>query len=68
MDRAATRILRSCPSFTPPVEVVQALKRISNLQYIMCTPKFRKFADAIFVRPKRNEGKDVFFLQLSPKL
>lgn len=68
MNGAAAKILDSQPPFTRPVEVVQAVKSISNLQYTICTSKFREFANAIFVSPNRNEGKDVFKLKISPKL
>lgn len=64
MYGTATGILGSLPSFTRAVEVVHAVNRISNLQYIMCAPKLREFADSILVGMKCNERRDVIKLQL----
>jgi len=68
MDGTATGILNSLPKFNRPTSIVQAIKGISDMQYIMPPPKLREFTDCMFLSAKKNEGKIQFYLDLSKRI
>ena len=68
MDGTATGILGTLPNFKRPVSVVEAVKRLSELQYIMRSPRYQLFADSVLVYAKKNEGKNRFEVKFPKKL
>ena len=55
MDGIATGILGTLPNFKQPQTIEEGVKRLSDLQYIMRSAKFRLFVDCVFVYTKKNE-------------